>query len=181
MTTPLHVRGVILPDGEERDLWIVDGRLTFERVPGAETIASGGWVIPGLVDAHCHIGLAPGGPVHDPAELHDQARTDAAAGALLVRDAGSPADTRFLDDEDDAPRIIRCGKHIARPKRYSRDTALEIEPPELPDVVFREASGGGSARLGGDEPAGEAHAWVKLVGDWVDRDQGDLTPARAAS
>ncbi len=176
MTAPVHVRGVVLPEAEERDLWIVDGRLTFEPVPGAETIAAGGWVIPGLVDAHCHIGLAPAGPEHDPAELHDQARADAAAGALLVRDAGSPADTRFLDDEPDAPRIIRCGKHIARPKRYSPSTAVEIEPPELADVVFREASGGGAATLGGDQPSGEAHLWVKLVGDWIDRAEGDLTP-----
>ena len=176
MATPLHVRGVVLPEAEERDLWIVDGRITFEAVAGADTIASRGWVVPGLVDAHCHIGLAPGGPVHDPAELHDQARTDAAAGALLVRDAGSPADTRFLDDEIDAPRIIRCGKHIARPKRYSPDTALEIEPDELADVTFREASGGGAATLGGDVASGEAHLWVKLVGDWIDRSVGDLTP-----
>jgi imidazolonepropionase-like amidohydrolase len=176
MTTPLHLRGVLLPHGEERDLWIVDGRVTFEPVPGADTIAAGGWVVPGLVDAHCHIGLAPGRPVHDPDELHDQARADSAAGALLVRDAGSPADTRFLDDEADAPRIIRCGKHIARPKRYSPNTALEIEPPELSDVVFREASGGGPAAIGGNAPSGEAHPWVKLVGDWIDRAEGDLTP-----
>jgi imidazolonepropionase-like amidohydrolase len=176
MTTPLHVRGVLLPDDEERDVWIVDGRLMFEPVPGAETIAASGWVIPGLVDAHCHIGLGPGGPVHDPAELHDQARADAAAGALLVRDAGSPADTRFLDDEDDAPRIIRCGKHIARPKRYSPNTALEIEPAELADVVFKEASGGGPAAVGGEAPSGEAHTWVKLIGDWIDRAEGDMTP-----
>jgi imidazolonepropionase-like amidohydrolase len=176
MTTPLHVRGVLVPDGEERDLWIVDGRITFEPVPGADTVAAGGWVVPGLVDAHCHIGLAPGRPEHDPDELHAQARDDTAAGALLIRDAGSPADTRFLDDEPDAPRIIRCGKHIARPKRYSPNTALEIEPPELADVVFSEASGGGAAALGGDAPAGEAHLWVKLVGDWIDRAEGDLTP-----
>jgi imidazolonepropionase-like amidohydrolase len=162
MTTPLHVRGVLLPDGEERDLWIVDGRLTSEPVPGADTIAAGGWVVPGLVDAHCHIGLAPGRPVHDPAELHDQARTEAAAGALLVRDAGSPADTRFLDDEDDAPRIIRCGRHIARPKRYSPQTAVEIDPPVLVETVVHEAAA--------------AQGWVKLVGDWIDRDEGDLTP-----
>ena len=177
MTTPLHVRGVFLPhDDEERDLWIVEGRLTFGPVPGAETIAAGGWVIPGLVDGHCHIGLGPAGPVHDPAELHDQARADAAGGALLVRDAGSPADTRFLDDEDDAPRIIRCGKHIARPKRYSPNTALEIEPPELAEVVLKEASGGGPAAVGGDAPCGEAHPWVKLIGDWIDRSEGDMTP-----
>jgi imidazolonepropionase-like amidohydrolase len=176
MTTPLHVRGVVLPEDEERDIWIIDGRITNEAVPGAETIATGGWVVPGLVDAHCHIGLGPGRPVHDRDELHAQARADTAAGALLVRDAGSPADTRFLDDEPDAPRIIRCGRHISRPKRYAPNTALEIEPPELADVVFKEASGGGAAALGGDAPSGEAHAWVKLIGDWIDRGEGDLTP-----
>ena len=176
MTSPLHVRGVLLPEAEERDLWVVDGRITFEPVPGAETVAARGWVLPGLVDAHCHIGLAPHGPTHDPEELHAQARADTAAGALLIRDAGSPSDTRFLDDEPDAPRIIRCGRHIARPKRYSPNTALEVEPDELPEVVFREATGGGGVRLGSDEPCGEAHRWVKLVGDWIDRGEGDLTP-----
>ncbi|MEW6474051.1 MAG: amidohydrolase family protein [Actinomycetota bacterium] len=176
MTSPLHVRAVVLPEAEERDLWVVDGRLTSEPVTGAETVASSGWVLPGLVDAHCHIGLAPSGPTHEPDELRTQARTNSGAGALLVRDAGSPADTRFLDDEPQAPRIIRCGRHIARPKRYSPNTALEVEPSELPEVVFREASGGGGAALGRDEPCGEAHAWVKLVGDWIDRGEGDLTP-----
>ena len=27
----LHIRGVFLPDEEERDAWVVDGRLTFTR------------------------------------------------------------------------------------------------------------------------------------------------------
>jgi imidazolonepropionase-like amidohydrolase len=176
MTTPLHVRGVVLPEGEERDLWVVDGRLTFEAVSGADTVASGGWVVPGLVDAHCHIGLGPHGPEHDRDALRAQARAETAAGALLVRDAGSPADTRFLDDDHDAPRIIRCGKHISRTRRYSPNTAIEIEPDELAEVVFREASGGGPATLGDDTPVGEAHLWVKLVGDWIDRAEGDLAP-----
>ncbi len=162
MTTPLHVRAVLLPEAEERDLWVVDGRLTFDPAPGAETVASGGWVVPGLVDAHCHIGLGPDGPVHDPAELHDQGRTDAAAGALLVRDAGSPADTRFLDDEADVPRIVRCGHHIARPKRYSPRTAVEIDPHQLVGTVAEQAAAG--------------QGWVKLIGDWIDRAEGDLTP-----
>jgi len=163
MTGALHVRGVVLPDGEERDLWVVDGRVTFEAVPGAETVAAGGFVVPGLVDAHCHIGLGFDGPVHGHDELHAQARTDAGAGALLVRDAGSPADTRFLDAEPDAPRILRCGRHIARPKRYSPRTAVEIEPHELGATVAGEAATGGGG-------------WVKLVGDWIDRGVGDLTP-----
>ncbi|HEV7534325.1 MAG TPA: amidohydrolase, partial [Acidimicrobiia bacterium] len=163
MTTPLHVRGVVLPEAEERDLWIVEGRLTLEAVPGADSVAAGGWILPGLVDAHCHIGLGPAGPVHGPGELHAQGRTDAAAGALLVRDAGSPADTRFLDGEGDVPRIVRCGHHIARPKRYSPHTAQEVDVHELSDAVAAEVARGGGG-------------WVKLVGDWIDRSEGDLTP-----
>src|SRR5213594_580141 len=163
MSGPLHVRGVFLPDETERDLYVLDGRLTFEPVSGAETVAAGGWVVPGLVDAHCHIGLGPGGPVHEPEELHAQGRADAAGGALLVRDAGSPADTRFLDGEADVPRIVRCGHHIARPKRYSPHTAAEVDVHELPDAVSTEAARGDGS-------------WVKLVGDWIDRGEGDLTP-----
>ena len=84
----LHVRGVLLPDGEERDLYAVDGRLTYEPVPGAETVADRGWVLPGLVDCHCHVGLAPGGAVTDEETLLRQAAQDRDAGALLLRDAG---------------------------------------------------------------------------------------------
>ncbi len=60
----VHVRGVFLPDEEERDAWVVAGRLTFERPPAStrsETIASAGWVLPGFVDAHCHVGISPQG------------------------------------------------------------------------------------------------------------------------
>ena len=74
--------------------------------------------MPGLVDAHCHVGLG----AHGATELDEaigQAETERDAGALLLRDAGSPIDTRSLDDRDDLPRIIRAGRHLARPKRYS--------------------------------------------------------------
>ncbi len=164
MSSALHVHGVLLPEEEERDLWVVDGRITFEPLSGADTVTSAGWIIPGLVDAHCHIGLGPGGPIDDAVELQNQARADTAAGALLVRDAGSPVDTRFLDGEPDVPRIVRCGRHIARPKRYSPNTAVEVDPHELADTVAKEAEACGG------------HAWVKLVGDWIDRSEGDLSP-----
>ena len=60
-SAPLHLSGVVLPEGEHRDVWVRDGRFTFESVPGAETVSRGGWLLPGLVDAHCHVGIAPGG------------------------------------------------------------------------------------------------------------------------
>ncbi|HET6920482.1 MAG TPA: hypothetical protein VFI46_13585, partial [Jiangellaceae bacterium] len=89
VATPLHVRGVMLPDREHRDLWIHDGRITFEHIPGAETVAAG-WILPGLVDLHCHVGLDSRGAVpRDDAER--QALADRAAGVLLIRDAGSAA------------------------------------------------------------------------------------------
>jgi len=137
MSGPLHVRGVFLPDETERDLYVLDGRLTFEPVSGAETVAGAGWVVPGLVDAHCHIGLGPGGGLHEVEDLREQAHANAEAGALLVRDAGSPVDTGMLDTDPAAPRILRAGRHLSRPKRYQRDVAVEVEPPELPAAVAR--------------------------------------------
>ena len=46
-------------------LWSVDGRLTFRRPAAAPELVLDGWVLPGLVDAHCHIGLGPGGDVSE--------------------------------------------------------------------------------------------------------------------
>ncbi|HEX6337785.1 MAG TPA: amidohydrolase family protein [Jiangellaceae bacterium] len=158
--TALHIRGVVLPERDHRDLWVAGGRVTFERVPGAETVATG-WVLPGLVDLHCHVGLAADGAV-PPDEAERQALADRDAGVLLIRDAGSAADTRWIDDRDDLPRIIRAGRHIARTKRYLRNFGWEIEPDELVAYVEQEAQRG--------------DGWVKLVGDWIDRDLGDLGP-----
>jgi imidazolonepropionase-like amidohydrolase len=159
---PLHLRGVVLPDGEQRELWVdARGLVRDEPVRGAETLVDGGWVVPGLVDAHCHVGLDEDGGV-DEATTEAQALTDRDAGALLLRDAGVPVDTHWIDDRDDLPRIVRAGRHIARSRRYIRNYGVEIEPPDLVAEVETQAARG--------------DGWVKLVGDWIDRDAGDLTP-----
>jgi imidazolonepropionase-like amidohydrolase len=164
----LKASGVILPSGERRDLFVVDGQISYDAgAPGAaeaESITDGlgeTWLVPGLVDAHCHIGLDEHGAVPDDVS-EEQAITDRDAGTLLVRDAGSAADTRWIDERDDLPRVIRAGRHLARPKRYIRNYAHEIEPDELPAYVAQEAQRG--------------DGWVKLVGDWIDRDAADLAP-----
>ena len=62
----LHVKGRVLVGPEEiRDeLWVVGGRITYDRPPGARDLRTvEGWALPGLVDAHCHVGLGPHGPV----------------------------------------------------------------------------------------------------------------------
>lgn len=158
----LHLRGRGLPDGEAVEWWVADGVLSAERINNADTVFDGGWIIPGLVDALCHVGLG-----HDGAtgidEAISQAQTERDAGALLLRDAGSPLDTRSLDEREDLPRIIRAGRHLARPKRYSQGLPIDIEDEsQLPAAVAEQARRG--------------DGWVKLVGDWIDRGVGDLAP-----
>ncbi len=157
----LKFAGPVLPDGEPRELYVVDGRITYEKHPSAEDAGSG-WIVPGLVDAHCHIGLGPHGAVEDD-ETERQAVADRDAGALLLRDCGSASDTRWVQDRDDLPRLIRAGRHLARTKRYLRGYAHEVEPDELAAFVVQEAQRG--------------DGWVKLVGDWISREEGDLAPS----
>ncbi|MFE2139898.1 amidohydrolase family protein [Streptomyces sp. NPDC059466] len=153
-------RGPGGPPAVGHKLWVVGGWISSERPAGARDVRRvEGWVLPGLVDAHCHVGLDQHGPVPDDVS-EKQALTDRDAGTLLVRDAGSPSDTRWIDDRADLPKIIRAGRHIARTRRYIRNYAHEIEPEDLVAYVAREARRG--------------DGWVKLVGDWIDRATGDL-------
>ncbi|MGV9403946.1 amidohydrolase family protein [Streptomyces sp. NPDC003667] len=159
----LHVRGRVLagPEDVRDELWVVGGRVSYDRPAGARDVTVvEGWALPGLVDAHCHVGLGAEGPV-DADTAEKQALTDRERGTLLIRDAGSPSDTRWIDDREDLPKIIRAGRHIARTRRYIRNYAWEVEPEDLVDYVAREAERG--------------DGWVKLVGDWIDRDLGDLS------
>ncbi len=156
----LRFSGPVLPDGQTRDLYVVDGQVTYEPQPGADRVD--GWIVPGLVDAHCHLGLEEHGPVGQ-AETEAQAVLDRDQGALLIRDAGSAADTRWIHEREDLPRLIRCGRHIGRTRRYIRNYAHEVEPDQLAEYAAQEARSG--------------DGWVKLVGDWISRDEGDLVPS----
>ncbi len=158
-----RLRGVVLPGEESVELWVdAAGRLTAEPIAGAQSLVDGGWIVPGLVDAHCHIGLGPSGPV-DLDEAAEQARTDRDAGTLLIRDCGSPVDTTPLQGRADLPEIIRAGRHLARPKRYIPGVGVDLDDPALlPEMVVEQAAAG--------------DGWVKLVGDWIDRGRGDLAP-----
>lgn len=160
----VHLTGPVLAglDDERPEAWVVEGRITYHRPARAASDVVGGWALPGLVDAHCHLGLVAGGAADD-GETLAQARAEAAAGVLLVRDCGSPADTRWLQTRDDVPRLVRAGRHLARRRRYLRGLAVEVEPEDLVEAVRKEARAG--------------DGWVKLVADWIDRDAGDLAPA----
>jgi imidazolonepropionase-like amidohydrolase len=162
----LHLKAVVLPETEPRDLWVADGVVVEGPIAGAETLATGVWVLPGLVDAHCHLGLeadGAGGARGASYEVAlDQATTDRNAGTLLIRDAGTPGDTWWVDDRADLPKVVRAGRHIARTRRYVKGLGVEIEPEQLVDEVAAQCARG--------------TGWVKIVGDWIDRSVGDLAP-----
>lgn len=158
----MHLRGVLLPAGEPGELWVANGVICAEPVPGAVTVCDGGFLLPGLVDAHCHVGISARGAA-SLAEATEQAATNRDAGTLLIRDCGSPIDTRPLQARDDLPRIIRSGRHLGRPKRYIPTIGVELDDPALLPQAVR-------------EQAAAADGWVKLVGDWIDRESGELAP-----
>ncbi|NKX91821.1 amidohydrolase family protein [Sanguibacter hominis ATCC BAA-789] len=164
----LHLAGPVrLGDDDVRaEAWVVEGRLTFTRptLPGRDVVRVEGWAVPGLVDVHCHVGLGATGAVSRE-EAVRQAVTDRDSGVLLQRDAGSPLDTRWVHERDDLPRLVRCGTHVARPKRYLRGYAVELEHVEdLTAQLAREAARG--------------DGWVKVVADWIDRDEGERADLR---
>jgi imidazolonepropionase-like amidohydrolase len=160
----LHVRGVVLPDDEVRDIWLVGDRVTFSPVPEAQTVSTDGFILPGLVDAHCHIGIKAGGaPIGGIDDARALAVVDRDAGVLAIRDAGSPYPYPDLDFDVDVPRLARAGQHVAPVRRYLRDIGVEVEAPDVAAEIATQAKAG--------------NGWVKLVGDWIDRSIGDLAPA----
>ena len=127
-------------------------RITYEPVASAET-ADGGWIVPGLVDAHNHVGIAP------PDVTIEQARHR----RTPTRRPG-PADPRRSARRWTRIRsmTIRCVRvhPVGAPHRpaqtvYARGTASiwSIRPTCLPR--WRQAADG--------------DGWVKIVGDWIDR------------
>ncbi|MDF0531240.1 amidohydrolase family protein [Tsukamurella sp. 8F] len=157
----LHFRGAVLPDGPD-EFWVDDGAVRFAPPGGRADTELTGWAVPGLVDAHCHVGIVPDGePTLERAR--ELARDDVAVGVTAVREPGSNLDTTPLDSESDMPRFVRMGRHIALTRRYIPGLGVQLDDPSgLVDEVRRQAARG--------------HGWVKIVGDWIDRSVGDLAP-----
>ena len=146
-----------------RGTWRVDGGV-IRRVSEEQRAPSAGFIVPGLVDTHCHIGYSDSGSV-DEAEMVEQARATLASGVTVVRDCGVPVDNSPAARATGL-HLIRCGRHVARPKRYMRDLPLDVaDQRELPEVLASMAH--------------SSDGWVKIVGDWIDRSAGadsDLMP-----
>ena len=161
-----RLRGTLLgPDGGREAELYVDGRACSStagarRARRWSTAASScpGWSTPTATSgsgrtARCRSTRPP-----------PRRETDRDAGTLLIRDCGSPVDTRPLQDRADLPR----------------DHPGRSAPRRGPSATSRvSASSSTTRRCCPTRRASRPRAgdgWVKLVGDWIDREVGDLAP-----
>jgi len=155
----LHLRGTPLPSGKATDLYVVGGRITLAKPPTSETVSEGGWILPGLVDAHAHLAMAsPAGPHAPPPEaVRASARAQLAAGVLLIREPGSfDGESKSVGPHEGLPRVLTGGRFLAPPDGYFPGLAREVTAKELPTAAAEEAKASG--------------AWVKVIGDFPDGD-----------
>ena len=154
MSEVLRLHGVVLPDGDERDVFVVDGRIAFDASGDVRTIADGGWILPGLVDAHAHLAMnAPEGTTSEE-RVRASARAHLEAGVLAIREPGGPDDASAgIASNEGLPRIFTAGRFLAAPGGYIPGLARELEREDIP------AAAGETARAG--------RPWVKLVADWM--------------
>src|SRR5450755_797259 len=137
----LHVRGTVLPEREERSLWIGGGVLREDPVPDAETVADGGWLLPGLVDVHTHPGAVQLGDPFDESVLRTDLAEHAAAGVLLVRTPGSAARIPgWAHDAEGLPRVRSAGPWLATPGRFFPSWGRHVTEAELAGAAVEEAA-----------------------------------------
>lgn len=149
-----HLRGTVLPDGAVRDVYVVDGRITFTPVDDAETLIADGVIVPGLVDVHAHLSLAS--PAGDDAPAAERVRASLGAhldaGVLALREPGSPDHESYgLGPAGGFPRVLTAGRFLAPAGMYFPGLAREVDRDALPAAALEELAHSGQ--------------WVKVIGD----------------
>ncbi len=152
----VHIETTLLPGGNVVDLWIRNGRFADGPLDGASTLHTGGYAIPGLVDAHAHLAL--GSPLPD-AENVERVRASARAhlnaGVLAIREPGSPNHASAeLERADRLPAVLTAGRFLTPPGRYFPGLAREVGDRELVEAALDELR--------------HSAAWVKVIGDFFD-------------
>jgi imidazolonepropionase-like amidohydrolase len=149
-----RMSGITLPDGGQRDVFIVDGRVTFEPVEDADVLIEDAIIMPGLVDLHAHLAL--NSPAGDDASDDDRATASARAhvdaGILALREPGAPNHaSKGLGPDRGLPRTVTGGRFLAPPTRYFPGLAREVPEAELVPAALEELA--------------HSRAWVKIIGD----------------
>ena len=148
---PWIVPETLLAEGERAAWWVRDGRLTSTPVDGA-TPLPGRFALPGLVDAHAHTSVGPGGP-----DTLDGTVARIAAlpgmGVLVVRDVGSPKSLTLRLRPDDAwPTFFAAGRWHAPAGRFYPEFHDPVEPAQLVESALAEIGNGAT--------------WIKVIADF---------------
>jgi imidazolonepropionase-like amidohydrolase len=165
--TAWRVRAVRLPYGDDVDAGIdATGGWAATPPPDAEPLP-GRYVLPGLVDAHCHLSIGEGPDglpvgVGVDAARANLARTNA-DGVTVVRDVGSPDSvTLSLLEGPDRGELFACGRFLAPPGQYFPTLHAPVPAEDLVAAALAEVARG--AR------------WIKLVGDFPVVTTGEWLP-----
>jgi imidazolonepropionase-like amidohydrolase len=143
--TVLRLRGVVLPDDQERTLYVDGDRITLDPVAVSETVVDGGRLVPGLVDVHTHPGADLPGDPFDEVLLRRGGATHREAGVTLLRAPGLAA-------HPDMPRLQAAGPWLAPTGGFFPDCGRHLDVGDLA------AAAEANVRAG--------LPWVKVVVDW---------------
>jgi imidazolonepropionase-like amidohydrolase len=153
LTVVLQVRGVVLPEREERSFWIDGGVFRSDPVNGADLVIDGGWLLPGLVDLHTHPGSTGPDDPFDDAKLRRDLILHRDAGVLAVRTPGLPARLPgWVHDDPELPHVRSAGRWLATPSRFFPGYGRDVTEQELAAACVEEASA--------------SDGWCKILGDW---------------
>ncbi len=149
----LQVRGVVLPEREERSFWIDGEQLRAGAAPDADLVIDGSWLLSGLVDAHTHPGTENIEAPFSDATLRRHLTDHRDAGVLLVRTPGSA--TRipdWVDEDPDMPRVHSAGRWLATPGCFFSGFGRHVCEADLVCAAVEETTA--------------SSGWCKGIGDW---------------
>jgi imidazolonepropionase-like amidohydrolase len=150
----MQVRGIVLPEHEERSFWIDGDRLREEPIADADVVVDGGWLLPGLVDVHTHPGTEEIGTRLDDETLRKHLIDHRDAGVLLVRTPGSAGRIPgWVDEDPQLPRVRSAGPWLATPGRFFPGHGRDVTEDELLAAAVEEAAA--------------SSGWCKVIGDWM--------------
>lgn len=149
----MRVRGVVLPEREERSFWIDGDVLRTEPIAHAETVVDGGWLVPGLVDVHTHPGTEQRDGSFDDEVLRKHLLDHRDAGVLLVRTPGTAKRMpKWVDTDAELPRVTSAGRWLATPGRFFPGYGQDVSEDDVVQAAVEEATA--------------SSGWCKVIGDW---------------
>lgn len=149
----LQVRGIVLPEREERSFWIDGECWRTDPAPGAQLVVDGGWLLPGLVDVHTHPGTEGLTEPFSDGTLRGHLSDHRDAGVLLVRTPGTAARIPgWVDQDPEMPRVRSAGRWLATPGRFFPGFGRDVSEADLVQAAVEEARA--------------SSGWCKVIGDW---------------